>query len=135
MTSHYFFHEQQYLLGDHRLPEEALKQCIIGHARILVYVKDRIVDALCPPSVLPSKACSSRKCDINSWQTVKNLPIWSTEESVTFRLFDCSEIQAPEYTCPRCRTGVTKLTEKVPSEFWSTLPIFFRIAGLGIFER
>jgi hypothetical protein len=117
--------EQENLLDDDSIPEDARKHCIIGHARILAYVKDRIVDALGPPLVLSSKACSSRKCEVNSWKTIKTLPVWRTVESMTYGIFDCSEIEVTENTCSRCRSEVKKLTETVRSEFWSALPTFF----------
>jgi hypothetical protein len=101
---------------------------MIGTARILEFVKDKTVDALCPPLILLSKSCSSNgKCRANRCQAtlIKTLPVWATGESTSFGIFRSHAMPVTEKLCSPCRTQVKELVESVRQEFWSLLPTFF----------
>jgi hypothetical protein len=46
-------------VGDISIPDDAREHCMIGSTRILAYIKDKAMDAICRPMVLPSKTCSN----------------------------------------------------------------------------
>lgn len=121
------FFEQEEVLGDTSIPDKARADCILGRTRILGYVKDRTVDALCRPMVIPSKACNGSKCQANRSKTLKTLPVWKTEESESFGIFGCG-IGPTENLCSQCQNEVFKLTDQVRSDFWSILPSFFGLS-------
>jgi hypothetical protein len=123
MLSDCFF-EQETVLDDTSISLESRKRCIIGNAQILKFVKGRTVDALCP-LVLPSKSCSSDgKCKKRE-KTIKNLPVWRTEESMSFGIFRSGAIPLTETLCSQCCIEVKQLTERTRYDFWKLLPTFF----------
>ena len=120
--------EQKHIGNDNRLPDKARERCLIGYARILAYLKEKSVEACCPPLLLPSTKCRTRrKCDANKCQTIKDLPVWATKESRGFGVFKKKYAVVTEILCSKCRAEVKKLTDEVRSDFWSVLPSFFEL--------
>lgn len=120
--------EQKGIGSDDRLPEEARKSCLIGYARIMAYLKEKNVEAFCPPLVLPSTNCNARrKCDANKWQTIKDLPVWTTEETNPFGIFKKKYPEVTANLCRKCQAQAKRLTDEVRSDFWSVLPPFFEL--------
>jgi hypothetical protein len=110
---------------------------ILGHARIQKFVKEKNVDALCPPLVLPSKTCyGGATCEANKWKAIRSLPVWSIEDEddcpgIFFpwgdHKYSCWGYLSPEVRilCLQCQSAIQNLTDKVRGEFWSILPTLF----------
>jgi hypothetical protein len=120
------FLEQKTIPNVDDISEDDRDHILIGYARILEFVKERGFDALCPPLILPSEACSSRhKCEANKWKTIKDLPVWVTKEPNQIGIVGPNYPKVTENLCSQCQTAAIKLTDEVRSEFWSMLPTFF----------
>ena len=86
--------------------------------------------ASCPP-FLPSKSCTTgSKCRSIRCKTIKNLPVWTTDESESYGIFESPETwdsKVTEGLCVPCRVEAKALAHGVRSEFWLKLPTFFRL--------
>jgi hypothetical protein len=125
----HYFSEQEGVVESTEVSERIRKLCILGYIRIQTFVKQKSVDALCPPLVLPSNTCSGgANCEINKWEAIRSLPVWLTDdEDDCFGIFSPLQSMGPEVhiLCLQCQSGVRNLTDKVRKEFWSLLPTFF----------
>jgi hypothetical protein len=122
--------EQEGVVDSENLSEETRKRCILGYVRIQKFVKNKCVDALRPPLVLPSKTCyGGAKCEANAWKAIRNLRVWSIEDEDNdrFGIFCPWQSMNPEVKnlCLHCRSVVQILTDRVRAEFWLILPSFF----------
>jgi len=94
---------------------------------MIEYLKDKNVDALCPP-FLPAKSCVGH-CESKKCSVIKGLRIWETK---SLGILDPGEPVVTADLCSRCKVEVKKFTKKTRQDLWARLPTFY---GLPFWEN